>query len=139
MVNTVLIALFQLAIQYGKGSKGFITSLLKYTCLCLPEEHNFPTTYSQFLKVIVCMELILNSFSISCNSSHPLIKLIIVPYVEEVSALRTNTVRIVRNLGIKWLMESKNQKLTLCLFQLKVLFNSFGRVKIVIFVTNWFR
>ena len=49
--NTVLIALFQLGLQYGKGSKAFITSLLKYTCLCLPEEHNFPTTYSQFVKV----------------------------------------------------------------------------------------
>jgi hypothetical protein len=54
-LNTVLIGMFHLALKYGKGSKQFVTSLLKYTLLCLPKENNLPKSYSQFLKVF-CLE-----------------------------------------------------------------------------------
>jgi hypothetical protein len=52
-VGKVIIALFYIAIRFAKGRKSFIKSLISYTCLCLPEKHNFPKTYSEFEKVII--------------------------------------------------------------------------------------
>jgi hypothetical protein len=52
-VGKVVIALFYMALRFAKGRKSFIKSLISYTCLCLPENHNFPKTYSEFEKVII--------------------------------------------------------------------------------------